>query len=58
MTNKEFIIDGITIKVNNVQKTVVSQTVLHPKAERASLDKKEKNDVYARTTAKHHKQFN
>jgi hypothetical protein len=41
MTTKEVIIDCLTIKVNTVQKTVVSQTVLHPKAERASLDKKE-----------------
>jgi hypothetical protein len=57
MTTKEVVIDGLTIKVNTVQKRVVSQTVLHPKAERASFDKKEKNDVYARATAKHHKQF-
>jgi hypothetical protein len=57
MTTKEVVNDGLTIKVNTVQKTVVSQTVLHPKAERASLDKKERNDLYARATAKHHKQF-
>jgi hypothetical protein len=57
MTTKEVVIDGQTIKVNTVQKTVVSQTVLHPKAERASLDKKERKDLYARATAKHHKQF-
>jgi hypothetical protein len=57
ITTKEVIIDGLTIKVNTVQKTVVSHMVLHPKAERASLDKKERNDLYARATAKHHKQF-
>jgi hypothetical protein len=58
MTTEEVLIDGLTIKVHTLQKTVVSQTVLHPKAERASLDKKERNDLYARATAKHHKQFN
>jgi hypothetical protein len=57
MTTKEVVSDGLTIKVNTVHKTVVIQTVLHPKAERASLDKKERNDLYARATAKHHKQF-
>jgi hypothetical protein len=30
---------------------------LHPKSECATLDKKEKNDVYARATANHHKLF-
>jgi hypothetical protein len=48
----------MNIKVNTVQKTVVCQIVLHPKAERASLDKKERNDLYARATAKHHMKFN
>jgi hypothetical protein len=57
MTTTEVIIDGLTIKVNTVQKAVVSQTVLHSKAERASLDKKERHDLYGRATAKHHKQF-
>jgi hypothetical protein len=55
MATKDVFIDGLTIKVTTVQKTVTSQTVLHPKSERATLDKKEKNDVYARATAKHHK---
>jgi hypothetical protein len=57
MTNTKVVIDGLTIKVNTVQKTVVSQTALHPKVEHASLDKKERNNLYARDTAKHHKQF-
>jgi hypothetical protein len=57
MTTNEVIIDGLTIKVNTLHKTVVRQTVLNPKAERASLGKKEKHDLYARATAKHHKQF-
>jgi hypothetical protein len=57
MTTKDVVIDGPTIKVNTVQKIVVIQTVLHPKAERASLDKKERNNLYVRATANHHKQF-
>jgi hypothetical protein len=57
MATKDVVNDGLTIKVTTVQKTVTSQTVLHPKSERATLDKKEKNDLYARTTAKHHKLF-
>jgi hypothetical protein len=57
MTTNDDVINGLTIKVNTVQKIVVSQTVLHPKAERASLDKKDRHDLYARATAKNHKQF-
>jgi hypothetical protein len=57
MATKNVVIDGLTIKVTTVQKTVTSQTVLHPKSERATLDKKEKHDLYARATAKHHKLF-
>jgi hypothetical protein len=57
MATKDVVIDGLTIKVTTVQKTVTTQTVLHPKSERATLDKKERNDLYARATAKHHKLF-
>jgi hypothetical protein len=57
MTKNDFDFDGLTIKVTTVQKTVTSQTVLHPKSERATLDKKERNDLYARATVKHHKLF-
>jgi hypothetical protein len=57
METKDVVIDGITIKFTTVQKTVTSQTVLHPKSERVTLDRKEKNDLYARATAKHHKLF-
>jgi hypothetical protein len=57
MSTKDVVIDGLTIKVTTVQKTVTSQTVLHPELERVTLDKKEKNDLYVRATAKHHKLF-
>jgi hypothetical protein len=57
MTTNDVIIDGLTIKVSYVQKPVKSQTVLHPKAERATLNKKEMNDLFARATATHHKLF-
>jgi hypothetical protein len=57
MATKDVVIDGLTIKVTTVQKTVTTQTVLHLKSERATLDKKERNDLYARATAKHHKLF-
>jgi hypothetical protein len=57
MATNDVVIDGQTIKVTTVQKTVTSQTVLRLKSDRATLDKKEKNDLYARATAKHHKLF-
>jgi hypothetical protein len=41
-TTKDVIIDAVTIKVTTMQKTVTTQTVLHPKSERATLNKKEK----------------
>jgi hypothetical protein len=56
-TAKDVIIDGLTIKVTTAKKTVTTQTVLHPKLERATLDKKEKHDVYAQAMVKHHKLF-
>jgi hypothetical protein len=57
MTKKDVVIDGLTIKLTIVQKTVTSQTVLHLKLERATLDEKERNDLYARAMVKHHKLF-
>jgi hypothetical protein len=57
MTTNDVVIDALTIKVSTVQKTVTSQTVLHPQAERATLNKKEINNLYARATEKHHKLF-
>jgi hypothetical protein len=55
MTINDVIFDVLTIKVSTVQKSVRSQTVLHPKAECATLNKNERNDFYERATAKHHK---
>jgi hypothetical protein len=57
MTKKDVVIDGLTIKATTVQKTVTNQTLLHPNLERATLDKKERTDLYVRDTAKHHKLF-
>jgi hypothetical protein len=56
--NKTYvIINGLSIKFSYVQKSNTSQRVLQPKAERATLDKKERNDLYARDMAKHHTLF-
>jgi hypothetical protein len=57
MTSKNVAIGGITFTVSTTQKTATRQTVLFPKKERKTLDKKERNDLYARDTAKHHKLF-
>jgi hypothetical protein len=56
--NKTYvIINGLSIKFSYVQKSNTSQRVLQPKAERATLDKKERNDLYARDMARHHLLF-
>jgi hypothetical protein len=57
MNLKKIIIDGITFTVSTTQNAVTRQTVLFPKKERKTLDKKERNDLYAKATAKHHKLF-
>jgi hypothetical protein len=57
MNTNDIVVDGITTKASTVQKAVTSQTVLHPKAERATLDKKERHNVYARATENHYKLF-
>jgi hypothetical protein len=57
MTSKNVVIDGITFNVSTTQKAVTRQTVLFPKKQRKTLDIKERNDLYARAAAKHHKLF-
>jgi hypothetical protein len=55
MTSKDVVMDVVTFTVSKPQKGVTRHTVLFPKKERKTLDKKERNDLYARATAKHHK---
>jgi hypothetical protein len=55
MTTKEVIIDGVTFAVSTTHKAMTRQAVLFPKSEHKTLDKKERNTVYARSMAKHHK---
>jgi hypothetical protein len=57
MTSKDIVIDGFTLTMSTTQKAVTQHTVLFPKKERKTLDKKERNDLYTRATAKHQKVF-